>query len=1652
MAGDINPKDLQIISDGVLSGNHSVDQLPTNVQAALSDYWSGLGVNMDDPQSKMTQSQLQSLAKARSEAANAGSFLNNPIFKPIEWIGSKLYQVYSSTISPALSTGALAAHSIMYGRPDYIGEDGEWDAMKDYWSYAHKISPGQAIWELGLNNKELSDRGISPLQMGHDSKLAMEGKYRDKPTLNDPFGIRTRADEYFGSGASKYVTGATDFAVSWYADPLVLAGKSLGALKSAGYTRNIAALSKDPGIFKKSAYALAGKSAPTGEEKLSRFFDGSAFDNMVNTVQNVKQANPNTAALVLRRDFKTISQSPNGDALARLLSQTRDADETADVLRLSMGDNAVKVPLEIRNAKLGDQINILTQRNVLHGQYYDGLTDAEKASPRGQRIKQALDNQTKYVNQLNTESLVIDDKLNAFRSVENMNFNSITSPLGLKVRGSNLVQTGGMKRVAGQGVVRGALHLVYNSTVGAPVSVMRSYNDIRPTAYLDLNAEDGYKALDATLRNTKMSRGYRESWVSKYINATPNERQLVLTQMENDITHRMVERHNAARPNDPVSYELANDLYKEYAARRGSAQAAGSDTGRSYGSAEMADPNNPAQKIRVAAVDVDGTRVVSTPLFDTQLANSHILMNFDSFEKALATHGSDWMKAKARIGDGWTKAVHVADQLSSMWKFTQLFRLGYGPRALADDFLGQVARFGSLAMVDRAARGGKVMLQDFYRSKWASDSVDAARQSSGMLSQHIDNLMREQEAAHGELRLAQAKNSPADIQVAQQLLDDVTEEIATSRGTLADYDSLVNYGSQMRHVKIGRQISAPAFGGKEGELFRDLASGQRNFQNLMGSTADWYLKRMRRKDWENITPESHGADEHLAAWFRHVNDQIGQSTVGRQALAGKDENQLAAWMRNTPEGQKYRRDIGLKNMPDLELAQRVKAQVDYVLNPAAPGMDNLRQVILRGELKAEDLATTVPVKARPMVNAEQWRYAEGTSEISQLIDKGITGYYNLVNQIPARKLLRNPLFGQAYKDHLADSYKVLERQGVTTITEADRKILESNARKAALRQVKRYTFSMDHETKMAHAMRHFGAFFGAQQESWNRWARIISDKPDVLAHVAMTYQAPARAGLEVDQNNNPIDAQGYSTDPVTGERRLVKFSDRKILLQIPDYLGGKEINKTLGLDPDANFVIPMSSLNIVLNSGDGALPVGAGPMVSIAANHFAQEDPKVADWAQKLGVLPFGPQKSILDFVNPTTGKRLGDSMDDMGETKQRALFYMMQVESYKYDHGLRKTPPTWKELKDRADRWTMFRTAAAFALPFSVNGQDPYQYFRDEYQRLQKLDYKTADEKFHEKYGDSFYMFSQSMSKNNTGLQPTAESVKMSKYYKDLIEKVGPEYAGLVVGDEGDGVFSQGAYFYQKTHSADVASNIAERTNMSAREAWGEAQKSKGWQQFRSAMDGLYAKLFDRGLTSFDDAGAEDLKATKQAIVIVLGDPVLPDGSNNPFYNKGWSEAFNSLDRNKYDRTAADLQQLVDDPEIWSKAQNPDGTVGIRSDMFSLKTYLQQRKAMNIALNQRKMAGGSNDITATENSDLKSMWDKFTLGLIEADTRFSWVHSRYFATDMGFNLDSKLSQQQQDQMDQGNTTLTGQQPTSIFDVLDQTGSEGQDIYGTSLG
>ncbi|HEY6018553.1 MAG TPA: hypothetical protein VIY48_01200, partial [Candidatus Paceibacterota bacterium] len=115
MTTPLSPADLQGLQADLLKGRVDLNQLPAGSVSALEDYWrtnpNAQGAPIDPNQAKQLEAQ-------RSAYANAPDILNSAIFKPIEWVGSKLYWAYSNSISPIVSGAAISIHNAIYGAPD----------------------------------------------------------------------------------------------------------------------------------------------------------------------------------------------------------------------------------------------------------------------------------------------------------------------------------------------------------------------------------------------------------------------------------------------------------------------------------------------------------------------------------------------------------------------------------------------------------------------------------------------------------------------------------------------------------------------------------------------------------------------------------------------------------------------------------------------------------------------------------------------------------------------------------------------------------------------------------------------------------------------------------------------------------------------------------------------------------------------------------------------------------------------------------------------------------------------------------------------------------------------------------------------------------------------------------------------------------------------------------------------------------------------------------------------------------------------------------------------------------------------------------------------------------------------------------------------
>lgn len=1636
----ISQADMKTISDGVLDGLRTVDQLPDNVRSSLMNYWGSMGVNVNDMGSAVTQSQIQQLKQQRQDQEGLGNaFLNSPIFKPVEWLGSKIYKVYSDAISPVLSTGLMAAHDMIYGMPNWSKGQSELEELGHVWDYSHNISPGQSLWMLGLNNKELKDRGLDWKDLSMDADAQRAGTFHGTPTVDDPFGTKTRAQQYFGSGASKWVSGAVDLAVSWYADPGVLAGKGIGAAKASLVTREVTpqinhlssiaerAGDLDPKVANKMAWDSLSKSSP--------------FQGLTDSIWKINQANPDGASAAIARKVPAVAQSANTPAVASLLGQATSKEDVANILRITLGDDVANETLKLKNEELAYQIGEITKQKSDLGLYYDSLTPEEKLGVYGQGVQERIDKRSQQLADLDKTKRIVSDKIEAFGTMDALHYNKFVTPAGMKAN-DIFEASRSYTPFQGNNKVTAAVNNIYSLSLGGLVKLAHAYGDIKPTHYIDVNDQNSHLQLNASLLEVKgLSNDARDMYVSKYLNTPVESRTLALQQIENSVARNIVARYNEKTGSD-VSQEVADSLYKEIASRRQAAQA--NMNQQSFSGARVPDPENPGLSLRVDEVTPDGGALVTTPVLKSQMANNHVMMDFKLYQKAISQEGKFWQLSASKLGDGWQTAVGLGDYVNRVWKFGQLFRLGYSPRMLmADDAMSQFARFGATSAMARGIAGGKYTWQALRRAFTPEGSLDAALVSRTHLEFDINDLEEAQNGLRQQLMRAKNEGRDADVEALQSQIDGNADMLASHRKAYADMDALVKGGAGMRHVQLGRQIFDAPFGGAQGSLFKDLNAGEKNVDNMMGALTDSYLNRMRRMNWEMLSPAKHGEANHMQAWLRVINQQIANDPLAVKYLRTGDKDAALRWL-GSPEGVAYSRDNALsKHLPNDQVVDRVAALVDEVVNPAFPGGDAIRAAAARGEV-TKDMLQQVPQGVRPLVNGQALSYARGSHSAFALLDKAMDNYFKYAAQLPGQFLLRNPLFAQRYQVHIRDLMDRMGKADDELIPHDLQMQVQSAARQKALQDVKKNTFTMDYESKMSHALRQFGSFFGAQQESWNRWARIISDKPDILARVPQVYGAPNRAGLEYDQNGQPIDGEGYSRDPVTGERKLVRYADRQIRIQIPDYLGGKEFKKFFGLDPKAAATIPMNTFVMVLSHGDGPNPVGSGPIVQIAANQIpftgldANGNPSMADFYQRFGVLPFGAQPMdfghALETFLPTWARKALADQGDISETHNQNMWTIMQAENYKYREGLRHDAPTWKEISDRAHMQTWFKVLSGFAVPFSVGSQDPYQFFRDQHRQMMQRDPQNGDQQFYDKYGDSAYIFGKSLVKNNSGLQPTQNGIKMSKYYQDLIDKVGPEWAGVIVGSEGDGVYSNGAFYYLKTHGAAPGAGPAMKL-MTPREAMDAYNVDRGWKQYTGYMNGLYAQLFQRGLTTFSDAGAEDLKAQKDALIKVLtsqrlpagvlsaeesqavGTPAIPDAhtpmKDNELYNAAWAKAFQTQDKSKYDQNAAAMRIITSDPELWAKAQVKDANGAImRGDIYTMKTYLAYRDSFQQALILRKEAGGSDSPTAASNADLKGQWDAMVTSLIQNDLQFSNLFLRKFSHDMGYNQDTAVQEQ----------------------------------------
>lgn len=1610
-------------------------------------------VNSTEWNAQVVQANAEAQQRAtadRTTPVNQGGPLDL-LLKPVEAIGSKIHSVYTNVVSRPLTTALLAPMSV------YANSNGSfadtWDKTfsastwdKAYENSAH-VSPGQAF-TLGAteffttNSREKFKQDMmkpvmyKPKDITGKQAIDENGKPIEV-NLNKTGFIWDNPDAmqiYFDHGVQKWVSGSVDFAASWYLDPLVLGGKAAGALRATNYVRP-AFETERMTLGKKALQTVSG--GKLGQIKttnnIQKNLDSSAFTKLGDRIMNAKGTfgavqGPTLPGQTLPgsrfEDWATrqpwAKNSSDSGNLAAALGRARDRDEVNNVLAIAMGDETARASLALKNADLGAQMQLLRQQQKGLISNFSSRPGAQSVAQQQLQLKSLADSLAK----IGAQSANFQKRIDLASSMKNgMYFtpgiSKVLSNFGQYARGLETVTAKGSSLIGLPG--KAGASLIYNNLYVRPVRVISgtTWRGIRAPGHINLDAEDGYRAFGASLDQSKMwTKAEQQQMVSKYIGADQANRSFVVEAADRATVGRIAARHG-------LNEAEASALYQHVGGLKANAK-----DGNIFSTAYIDTPGG--GRLRADRVEDDGGLVVTSPVLNTQLESTKILTDYEHMDRVLKYTAPMFKKlfregeirARAAIGgpvnlpemqaaarearEGSTsglggkalKALTVGKDMSDvagkLWKFSVLLRLGYGPRAIADDFMGQAAYFGAYNLfVERALGGARnstlrnwnKMLNDptQYEQQFA-----ALESGMGILSSRAATYERKIEqvqrylpptksyvgtGARGRRQMNQRTTLLADY---QQRLDETRDQIDALRQRSNQLGKTKNaLGDNYIIAPDGKAFARP-FEGAQGALFKDLNSGVPTINTVMGGTASEIWNQYRTGNWRVIEG---GEADHLSAWLKDVQYQIANDDAAMAYLQGQS---LESWF-GTKAGRAYKAKAPIANMTDAERANRIEAHIDHYLPNDTPETAALRQAVSIGakDSRVAELMKAVPNDHLPPVQSEGLAYAMGKGDMFQHIDNMMTGFYEKMNRLPSEILSRNPLFFQLYRQHVLEIYQGAKDGGLSKLSTARQAAMEEQARKLALKDVKKFTFNMDFESKLAYKMRFVAPFFGPMQESFSRWGRIAADRPETLSRAAQIYTAPIHAGHAVDKDGNPVDANGYSVDK-DGNKVLVNKADMHLQFQVPGWAA-----KALSLDGGTMVDMPIDTLNLVLQNDPWYNP-GTGPWVQIPANWTAlRTDPSVGDAMKKLGILQ-NVTPDTRDQLLGSTPKFISALLGGQDyEQQQKDMIYLMQAEDYKFKNGMRATEPKQEEIKARVEHSAYMRAFMKTVLPVSANFKDPYQFFRDRYQELQQADPKTADQIYLAKYGDAAFAFTGALSKSAKGLPSTVEAVRADKKFAYLTD-ANPDLAALIIGPYASGDFSQTAYIQQ------LGSH--ERGKLSAEDSMKMARENLGWAQFDKYMNSISAKLYQAGFKSFSDRGAEQFDAQRKGVISMLTLPRLPDGRKNPYYNPEFDQAYNTVDRTKDQRKAEALNQLVTEKAL---IDDP-----MRSDIRSLAQYMNYRNAATQILTKRDQAGGSADINAKQNVDIKNTLHTVFNSLRESDTLFQSLHDRFLSRDMFDHFD----------------------------------------------
>lgn len=1410
--------------------------------------------------------------------------------------------------------------------------------------------------------------------------------------MKTPIIEKNRVDEMKDSILFNVATGLTDAAVAWYADPVGGALTAVGKVKKVNNVFGAGHSYNDPWLEQ----LLAGNSRlskPLGRKPTNADPDALADSEPVD--EFLAWAANRPAHEIIKHPV--IARMPTKDDAAGILATligregAGDVETAKQVIALGYGSQAARDALLAKGNDLSTQLKAMenldnpqlrkaiaeknpkehyTDRYLeLYAKYEEDVANGIDRNPPSPRYKfGTLDELKQDIKQKTALekaiTAAIGERDEAAGIMGHM-INQVPKLGQTKTADRLLAYDHGSFSQWNEALFSKPFAPALKVVNYANWKVMHAFTDKRPPSWIDPNRKDASAALWAYMKTSKaFDETEMQTHLNDYINALDiTARKNVINRIEGDAIVGMAKKYG-------IDTKLAGHIAKE----------------------SMGKKNRIVEKIRMAQhrdmifgtkgpLTDDEGNVIRLPRFETQQLNSIPLLDLQAHDRIFKKH-TGMIKALGWSNHYSGSLTQFADDsfelFRSVWSATNLLRAGYTIRNVTDDTLRTLASLGTMDFMGRASAGVKYGLGNSLLR------VSNAGRRSKVLG-----------AVVGEKRKGGTR-----YEIAQRVagrIDQMGRDLHSLRGQTAD-----------GFVLDGHKYNGP-YAGRAAAFMKVVGA---NYDSLAGTTRT--LQAEFRNDyshWDVIKPD---APNHLQSWAHAIQNQIGNSEIGKRFLEGMSAAEVKHWLENTTYGRATRRKLGAAGKDTDRVVGEAQAIIDYMV-PLMRNMDDpwiLRTMAAKGEVNEEALAKLFSdPDLRPEVHGPtiDLNLSEGISgKISSIVDTG----FKWLGTMPTDKLVRHPVFRSMYIGNIRRLHDNLRRQvSLEKITDKDFARIEHAARELSLQQLNRLLFDGSTKSNMAHYLRFVTGFFSAWEDSVTKWARIAYDKPETLVQGMKIWNAPNQVNL--GSTEDPMTGkrvprwQVLRKDPETGEYHEAgkewdpwNVNDPNVVIQarLPSWL---EKFVPFMREDDGSVTIAKSSLNLSLQGDAWWLP-GAGPIVNMAVGKYALDHPtslpEVFKWA-----IPYGGEDNMLYSLLPAWSRRLWDSGESITDgTRAQAFINIAQTQIMKAKLGKRDMPATqaefYKEIEGRVDSFFKLRAFTSFFSPVAVQYDSPFKFYIDSYRQLKAQEASmleaiqkekalrksdpghwvpvTADELFLENYGEDFYGFTTSVSKNNLGFMASAEAWEKSKRpdVQKYIEAGQYDLAALAAGKIEDTAFNQYVYDAQMKQQLKPGSDMTARQRQSPDEAIKENQVHLGWSRFTRTMDLIDGMQFNQGM---DPDEVDRLRSTYAKTLA----SIFPD----------WGREYLATDPEKVPARIKDFQRfIVENQKL----------VRYRPDLQKLSLYLTERDRMLAQLKARDQAGGAKTLNGKENADLAQQWKNVQVGLAESDTDFGRLFWRYLSND----------------------------------------------------